>query len=128
MAAETPFGDGLQSPAIRARRILLITAGCVGLVFASIGGLALIYKTYAPGQRAAPPRVFPEPRLAVDEAAQRADLEARQRTRLSNYRWIDRQAGIIGIPIERAMELIAQRGSGAYEPLAHDASATKAPP
>jgi hypothetical protein len=29
---------------------------------------------------------------------------------LSDYHWVDRQSGAVAIPIERAMELIAQRG------------------
>lgn len=29
---------------------------------------------------------------------------------LHSYRWIDRQNGVVGIPIERAMQLIAARG------------------
>lgn len=37
----------------------------------------------------------------------RKDLEAR-RGRLGSYGWVDRRAGVVRIPIERAMELSAQ--------------------
>jgi hypothetical protein len=36
-------------------------------------------------------------------AAQRRDLEA--------YAWVDRKNGIVHVPIERAMELLAERGT-----------------
>ncbi len=29
---------------------------------------------------------------------------------LNSYRWIDQSAGIVGLPIDRAMDLVAQRG------------------
>jgi hypothetical protein len=34
----------------------------------------------------------------------------RDRERLGRYGWIDRRRGIVHIPIERAMELVAQEG------------------
>lgn len=43
----------------------------------------------------------------------RADLErilAEQQSKLETYGWVDRQAGTVRIPIERAMDLLAQKG------------------
>ena len=40
-----------------------------------------------------------------------------QRAKLAGYDWIDRQKGVIRIPIERAMALIAARGMHGYDPL-----------
>lgn len=54
---------------------------------------------------------FPTPRLQSDDGDQdTADLHAREDLLLENYSWIDRSKGTVRIPIERAMELIAQRG------------------
>lgn len=39
-----------------------------------------------------------------------ADLHAREDLLLSNYSWVDQSKGTVRIPIERAMQLIAQRG------------------
>jgi hypothetical protein len=36
-----------------------------------------------------------------------ARLEASQRQTLATYRWIDQGGGVVGIPVERAMELVA---------------------
>jgi hypothetical protein len=33
-----------------------------------------------------------------------------ERDRLSSYGWVDREAGIVRIPIDRAMDLLAERG------------------
>jgi hypothetical protein len=38
---------------------------------------------------------------------------AEQQTQLHTYRWVDRQNGVVAIPIERAMELVARERQGA---------------
>jgi hypothetical protein len=54
---------------------------------------------------------YPTPRLQTDDGAQDiADLHAREDLLLNNYSWVDQSQGKVRIPIERAMELIAQRG------------------
>src|SRR5580700_8446153 len=54
---------------------------------------------------------FPTPRLLVDDGDQDvADLHAREDLLLDNYTWADQSKGTVRIPIDRAMELIAQRG------------------
>lgn len=55
----------------------------------------------------------PEPRLQTDPVGDLAILRAREAARLDGYGWVDRQAGIVHIPITRAMELlVARRGGG----------------
>jgi hypothetical protein len=64
---------------------------------------------------------FPEPRLDIDDGNQAtADLHAREDLLLDHYSQVDGQPGTIRIPIERAMELIAQRGL----PVANQSKAT----
>jgi hypothetical protein len=54
---------------------------------------------------------FPDPRLDIDDGNQAtADLHAREDLLLEHYSTVDGQPGTIRIPIDRAMELIAQRG------------------
>ena len=54
---------------------------------------------------------FPEPRLDMDDGNQAtADLHAREDILLEHYSLVDGQPGTIRIPIERAMQLIVQRG------------------
>lgn len=54
---------------------------------------------------------FPAPRLLTDDGHESvADLHAREDILLDHYTWIDQSKGTVRIPIDRAMELIAQRG------------------
>jgi hypothetical protein len=54
---------------------------------------------------------FPAPRVQLDDGNQDvADLHAREDLLLDNYSWVDSSHTKVRIPIERAIELIAQRG------------------
>jgi hypothetical protein len=54
---------------------------------------------------------FPSPRVQTDDGNQDvADLHAREDLLLENYTRVDGKPGEVRIPIERAMELVAQHG------------------
>jgi hypothetical protein len=66
---------------------------------------------------------FPQPRLDIDDGNQAtADLHAREDLLLEHYSTVDGQPGTIRIPIERAMQLIAQ---GNRLPVANPAPASE---
>jgi hypothetical protein len=56
-------------------------------------------------------QTFPTPRVQTDDGLQDiADLHAREDLLLDNYTWANAEHSKVRIPIERAMELLAQRG------------------
>jgi hypothetical protein len=55
-------------------------------------------------------QVPPEPRLQSDPAVDLRRFAEEEQRSLNEYRWVDRNSGVFQIPIERAMELIAERG------------------
>jgi len=54
--------------------------------------------------------IFPEPRLENDERNELKSVRAGEAERLNSYGWVDEKTGVAHIPIERAMQLIAERG------------------
>lgn len=52
----------------------------------------------------------PEPRLESRPAAELAALRRREDEKLTKYRWLNREQGIVQIPVERAIELLVERG------------------
>jgi len=79
----------------------------------------LVKATSDPEARRATPRratgekikeSFPEPRLEENERGELNDVRLREEQELNSYGWVDEKAGVAHIPIERAMELTAQRG------------------
>lgn len=57
-----------------------------------------------------PEKAFPTPRLEQDERTQLNDIRIAEEQKLGSYDWVDQKAGTVRIPIDRAMELVAQRG------------------
>lgn len=64
-----------------------------------------------PNPMAAEQQEFPtEPRLEANPAAGYQELRSTEQQRLDSYGWVDREKGIVHIPIERAMEIQLERG------------------
>jgi hypothetical protein len=53
---------------------------------------------------------FPQPRLEENERTELRQFVEDQDRKLATYDWVDKDKGVARIPIDRAMELIAQRG------------------
>ncbi|MFI5280763.1 MAG: hypothetical protein ACHQU1_09720 [Gemmatimonadales bacterium] len=53
------------------------------------------------------PRLPPEPRLQVHAVRDLRELRAAESTILDHYGWVDKQAGVVRIPIARAIDLLA---------------------
>src|SRR5258708_31133126 len=61
----------------------------------------------APGY---PQGTFPSPKLEEDERGQLNDIRMNEEKVLYSYGWEDEKAGTVHIPIERAMDLLVERG------------------
>ena len=55
-------------------------------------------------------QVFPQPRLEESERSQLRQFIEQEDDKLATYNWVDKDKGIVQIPIDRAMDLIVQRG------------------
>jgi hypothetical protein len=55
-------------------------------------------------------RVPPEPRLQVNPREDLRELRAKEDELLGSYGWVDKNAGIVRIPIDDAMKLTIERG------------------
>lgn len=77
----------------------------------------MFWRLEAHAQRADPPpnplasdQPPPAPRLQVDPAADLARLRRAEQHTLSSYGWIDQEQRVVRIPVDRAIEILAQRG------------------
>src|SRR4029077_4218786 len=52
----------------------------------------------------------PEPRLSVEPGEELKTLRSEEDAMLKSYGWIDRDKGVVRIPIDRALEILAERG------------------
>lgn len=53
---------------------------------------------------------FPAPQLEIDERTQLNKVRLDEENKLNTYDYIDQNAGTVRIPIDRAMDLLVQRG------------------
>ena len=75
---------------------------------------------YARGETSAPGEVLPtftspgvlppEPRLQADPHADLLRLRSAEDSVLNSYGWVNRDSGLVRIPVARAMELLAEKG------------------
>lgn len=92
---------------------------CVILVLALVGSglflhlLAAIQpEAVAPAAVTRPVELPPKPRLETDPSRDLATMRQAEDTRLHSYGWVDRRAGTVRIPIDRAMDLLAAQQLG----------------
>jgi hypothetical protein len=53
---------------------------------------------------------FPDPKLQISPRQDFRDFRAREEAELNSYGWINKTAGVVRIPVDRAMDLLAERG------------------
>jgi hypothetical protein len=95
--------------------LVLLMVICGGLVHLAVAGFLTVLN-----QQIAPPRserpqlasseLFPSPRLQLTPRHDLATMRQREESLLHGYGWVDRNKGTVRIPIDRAMELLVQRG------------------
>ena len=104
---------------IRIKPILVF--GVCTAVFTAITfvGIATVFDLFrnstesevAPTSRFVSERVLPpEPRLQVNERRTLQEQKAIDQVRVNEYRWLDKNAGVVRLPIDRAIDLVAERG------------------
>jgi len=111
---------GYEPKDVSVRLVLLtVLSGLlvVALSGAALYGLPRLYATLEPVSPEPPlsplERLAPEPpppQIQVEPAEDLATYLARERSILESYAWRDQEAGIARIPVERAMQLLVERG------------------
>ena len=87
------------------------------VISVAIASLIIHYKTVQHARQDTPsPRLagereaMPEPRLQIDAPNELRQLRAAEDAALNTYGWVDKDAGIVKIPVDRAMEILAKKG------------------
>lgn len=98
-----------------------VLAFAAGLALMVVGVLPLMDWTFQSMEQSAKRRDVPRsplatgqeppaPRLQSKPSASLADFRRREERELGSYRWIDKQQGVVQIPVDRAMKLLVERG------------------
>lgn len=104
--------DAHESYAVAAGKLHWIAAIMAAVLVGIVVTMYLLFRAWfvaVPLESVA--RIPPSPRLQADPASDLASERRREEARLAAYRWVDRDAGVARIPIERAMRLLSRRPS-----------------
>jgi hypothetical protein len=99
--------------------LTIILAGVLfllaGFLFLAASG---ILTGYRPGQDVSPPASdsLKYPPLQASPAEDLRELRQTEEALLTGYGWVDQEAEVVKIPIDRAIELLAERGLPVREP------------
>jgi hypothetical protein len=94
---------------LNTRLVGWVALGMAGLGVVMLVGLWGLQAWFrAAGGRGAP--IVGEPPVWVGERGLKERYLAAKTRELATYRWVDRQAGTVQLPIERAMALVVARG------------------
>jgi hypothetical protein len=99
--------DARQTPEIDSRRVLIagtMIAAAVVVAVAVAWSLMTAYGGQVHASHAPPGNLRPQ--LQSRPREDLAEYQAREQARLSTYGWVDRNAGVVRIPVERAMDLL----------------------
>jgi len=117
MSEHAPESHGVRSEDDRVSALPIAAVGAGSLLVFFLASLATV-SFLRLRQRENPPIPLPAElgqskiglvEQQIFELADRGERQrAAQRARLGSYGWVDRQAGVAHIPIDRAMELVAQ--------------------
>jgi hypothetical protein len=115
----TPTHGDHEPNVVRSRAIWWSGAALVAVIVLVGGlmeGLVAIFERQVPhvaiesSVRPAAPMEAGSAPITPDRQALLVKLRSEERAALSEYRWIDRERGVARIPIERAMEIVAESG------------------
>ena len=111
---------------VNARKLAWLLAGIIVTALILHGLLYFLYAALREGADAsgrvpksrehAQAPLGDQPRLQVDPETDLDRFRSGEDKRLTSYGWVDRGRGVVHIPIERAMQIIAERGSTSVSP------------
>ncbi len=90
--------------------VALVYAGLLALLVICCFVLIAAYPTALPDVNRSKRIAPPGPRLQTDPAGDLERFRAEERKRLETYYWVDKQKGVVHIPIEQAMKKLVDTG------------------
>ena len=99
--------EGVPAP------IISIAVGFLIFVAPCLAGLFLYYSHVIGTWKPSKVEAFPAPQLQRTPLSDLELVHQKDKAQLQGYAWVDKERGIVLIPIERAMQIVALKGAAA---------------
>jgi hypothetical protein len=127
----SPNGAGHEQSEVSVRLIVVslgfLAIGTFFVFLLVVGIFRYFYDTDKTGEALRQGVIPPEPRIEVAPFEQLQQLRAREDHILNSYAWVDKNAGTVRVPIDRAIDLLAAKGLPSHNYL-DDIQAGRKPP
>jgi len=90
--------------------VLVVIFGLIGLLYSFLNASQVARSGPPPPLLEEAQGLPPGPLLQRDPEQDMQEMSTEQDAILNNYGWVDKEAGVVRIPIERAIELTLERG------------------
>ncbi len=109
---------GYEDSEVSLGRLFAFAAGVAGLVIFGVVASAVVFRFFVRHQPLGPPaspfenvrELPPAPRLQTEAPQDLRHYRAEQDRILESYGWVDQKANIVRIPVDRAMDILLQKG------------------
>jgi hypothetical protein len=129
----SPNGAGHEQSEVSVRLIvvsLAFLAVTTAIVFVLVIGIFRYFydtNSTAEATRLSQPVIPPEPRIEVAPYEQLQQLRAKEDHILNSYAWVDKDNGVVRVPIDRAIDLLAAKGLPSHNYLDDTVAGRKSP-
>jgi hypothetical protein len=129
----SPNGAGHEQSEVSVRLIVVslafLAVATLVVLLLVVGIFRYFYDTNgtAEATRLAQPVVPPEPRIEVAPYEQLQQLRAKEDHVLSTYAFVDKSSGTVRVPIDKAIDLLANKGVASHNYLDDILAGRKAP-
>ncbi len=116
---QKPAHSGHETSDADVKPILTFLVGLFTLIVLVLVGMTFffdfLHQRYEQAGTEISPRldtlqIPPEPKLQVNPSQELREVRRWEDDRLHGYEWVDKETGVFRIPIDRAMELLAESG------------------
>jgi hypothetical protein len=132
-AHHSPNGAGHEQSEVSVRLIvvsLAFLAVATAIVFVLVIGIfRYFYSSYSTAEaiKQSQPVIPPEPRIEVAPYEQLQQIRVKEDHILSSYAYVDKESGVVRVPIDKAIDMLAAKGLPSHNYL-DDILAGKKPP
>ncbi len=109
-------GGGYEKQDVGFRFAMTFVVGLIAAVVVALIITAWFYRLLLPSPPrqeqvdTAPRRLPPAPVLQADPARDMQKYRESENLKASSYGWVDQNKGIVRVPVQRAMEMVAEQG------------------